>query len=588
MCGLFASLGVPLSHRQAKDTLRQMRHRGPDDERYLLSDNFCLCHTRLAIVAPEEAQQPFVSPCGRFALVFNGEIFNHLDLRQRVDVRNWPYRTRSDTETLLSLLVAGRGGVPQAVASLREIRGFYAFCMVDLELGEALAVCDPMGIKPLHYVVRGDGVLLASEPASLVAYLDRAAPNTSVLPEFLVFGGVAGNRTVFSDIYSLQPGDVLTWNLRHGVRTAAAREKLLPDYEDLSRDNVGELADTLAEELQTASELWTLGDVQIGALVSSGIDSLSVARWIEALLCGVFTAGFGDADVRDEPKLVAELFQSKAVTVTIRDSDWADLFLRAVNSLGEPMCDANYLTLYALTEACRAADFKAVITGDGADELFGGYGRHIDVSRRLVSAGSDAPRLLAWGTNEIALPRLERMGISAPIDCAVRLSGAAVVWDLCGGDAVEAVCRYDQLYFLEMYLNRNDRVGMSLGVEYRPVFLDQRIVALSRSIEGSSKIEAGIGKKILRLAAEEVIGIDLAWKAEKIPFSAPSARLWSEGRQFDSLLRTAVENEFRSEIYLDPSGVLRLLEEHQSGASDHANTLWRVLSLEYWLQTVFP
>jgi len=584
MCGIFAAVGPKagsVGARHGEQILSHMKHRGPDDANCHMRSGVSLLHTRLAIVAPLSAQQPMFSSDGRYGLVFNGELFNSAALRRMPTLRDFDFRTDSDTETLLALLTSN--GI---IDSCREIRGFYAFVLVDFARNSVVALRDPLGIKPLHYAIVDETLLIASEVGALRLVRgvgDR--PRDSCFSEFLVFGSNSGNETLFSDISRLRPGEVLRWE-QGAIAFQDAREALLPSRPSLESGSAQELAKGLREVLAEATSLWTGGDVAVDALVSGGIDSVSIATLAGDRVSKNHTLRFEDAPEFDEGKQLGVRLRQPLGLVSVNSEVYARLFNDAVRVLDEPMSDPNYLSFWALSRAVSQGGTKAALIGDGADELFGGYERHNDIACQYEAFGNSDT--IVWARNKVALNRLKILGVRLPANISPRRDFvASLLLSQTPHDVINTVLEYDQRFFLEMYLQQKDRVGMRNGVEFRPVFLDQKVVSYARAIPGSLKVHPRGRKYILRLAVSDLLGEANAFEPKKLPFSAPIDTMWRRGSYFDTCTRSLFDKDTRLDEYLSPRGVVNLLEQHQAGRENHLNTLWRVVALEAWMRASF-
>jgi asparagine synthase (glutamine-hydrolysing) len=592
MCGI---VGVVVPHWKLErrrlfctTAMEALKARGPDGKGYLDGACWSFGHRRLSIIDVPGGQQPMSDGSGRYTIVFNGEITNYQIVRTHLRQAGHYFNTASDTEVVL------RAFMEWGERCVYELEGMYAFAIID-ELSESLFIArDPLGIKPLYYKFIEDGIVFASEIRALYASGEvKFEPAWENINEFLIFGSVAGEQTLHKDIYELPGG--------HWARWQRDKWDMQRFWYPIREENT-ELGDTdaacteLAVEVERAIQNWTVSDVGLGVFLSGGLDSGVVAAVAANHIQGLrsFTISMPNYDVADERQvatLVAKRIGSEHtnVVVGLEYQNTANTLTELANLQDHPLHDSNSLTLYMLCYAVRQkSDLRVILTGDGADELFAGYRRHAEIaeSYRL----SRNPEIINLANNWMTIERMKLFAESDKIANTTRLDLAHA---LRGDTALRKVLEFDQLCFLPPYLRRMDCISMGFGMEMRPALLDHKLVEYANAIASDQLVgkadEGNITKYPLRQVASQLLPSNVAWNKKKVQFSLPSSQMFDRGGPLHTLAReTFSDGCFLEHIY-DPIGIRELLQSHssQSESSDHSNTLFRLLALELWLDSMW-
>ena len=610
-----------------------LNHRGPDSRGIWLSPDRSLAmgHARLAIVdLSEQGRQPMTSRSGRFVTVFNGEIYNHLELRRELSA-DFAWRGHSDTETLLEAIE--QWGF---VRALNRAVGMFAIAVWDRDTGTLSLARDRMGEKPLYYGRGRDGFAFASELKAL-----RHCPGLDLsfdeeaLRGFVHFGFVAGPRSAFAGIKKLPPATVLV--LRSGDEDAAPDRywsmplpivdtKVVQSSRSADNDRISQFETLLKQSVKQQM----LADVPLGAFLSGGIDSsLIVVLMQEASSRRVrtFSMGFGDGDELAAARQIAACVGTEHTELLVTPADALNVIPRLAGIYDEPFADSSQVPTVLLSQLTRR-HVTVALSGDGGDELFGGYNRYLSavrlarfieswpyqLRRSLAAALCTIPsknldalanfaRSHGWGNLPPVLgekvARLAqflsaRSGREAYLGAlsqwlsstSIPLNRQATLPDLENYSSTflpQQMMRWDmQSYLPDDILVKVDRAAMASSLETRVPFLDHRIVEFALATPLHFKIRAGRSKWLLReLLARQLprAMFDRPKQGFSVPLDAwlrGSLRDWAE-----SLLDL---RSLETSGLLDADSIRRTWKEHLSGRRNHQRALWTILMLQAWIQ----
>jgi asparagine synthase (glutamine-hydrolysing) len=614
MCGIvgFLSLdGAPCVVDAARLTLVRdsLRHRGPDDAGLYVSpgQDCALAHRRLSIIdLSADARNPFAAEGGRLQLVFNGEIYNYVELREDLKVLGHRFRTSSDTEVLLAAYIEWRE------ACLERLNGMFAFAVYDADARELFVARDRLGIKPLYTVTTGSTFGFASEIRALLASgLVEPLPDLAAIARFLATGALDGERrTVFSGIERLPAGHWLRVS-RHGIEDKQYWS-LGPGAEPAPPVEAPGRFRALFED---AVRLQMRSDVPIGVCLSGGLDSSSIfavlARTVPQpvhAFSSVFP-GLPEDESRFVRLMVAR-FGGQGHEVVPSGEHFLERVGAIVDILEEP---CTHIGVYAQWHVMRLAHghVKVLLDGQGGDELLAGYHAFFDDHLRDLRArlrarpGPGAAwRLLteyaaiALQTRSLRLASLlgpslagrlaARPASPRAVDALTEEARGLVAApgrhdDIFAGELANALARSLTGSTLLALLREEDKIAMAFSIETRVPFLDHRLVELAMALPGESKIRHGWTKLVLRQAMADVLPAEIAWRRDKKGFPAPIATWLRQHRDGvrDILLGPAA----RDRGLLRPDVVGRVLDAHLDGAADHTPLLWRWLMVELWFRS---
>jgi len=573
MCGL---VGIAGEHPTYDDTMRMLarvRHRGPDGEGVHVSPFASVGHVRLAIVDPTEAgAQPMSTPDGRYVLAYNGELYNHADFRSDLEQRGVRFRGHSDTETLLWLLVHYGERI------LPRLNGIFAFAFLDAETGTVLLARDHLGVKPLYYARTPRGrVLFASEIKALFA-TGEVEPRANVddLVELFMFHFISGERTAFAGIQELRPGHALTFS-----RGALRLERFWSPV-PAGPTTDAETHEELNRLLQAGVERQLMADVPIGIMSSGGVDSSVVTAF--AGLAQNRMTGFCYRDPHagyDELGHARELSAAFGVTVDevrVEAAEIPSLLMKLAWHYDEPLPRPHHLAAYAIARQAQASGLKVLVSGEGGDEIFGGYTRYVDVAADMARSGDSS--LLVFGHNRGALPRIARFWSKTGFENDYRFQCAR---ETEGFDPINRQLLIDQQTFLQHFLQRADRMGMAASVEVRVPLLDLCVVEHTNRLPGRFKIAGACTKLCLKAAMQNILPGTVLHRPKQA-FELPMTSLMRSG-PVAAMLDDFLLSSPRCGVLFDARKIAELVHDFRSGQEDLWKMVWLLLTTEIWMRT---
>ena len=620
MCGIAGYVrpdGRAADPATVRRMTRALSHRGPDDEGYYVSGPVGMGHRRLRIIDLHTGQQPMANEDGTVWVVFNGEIYNFLDLRKALEEQGYHFRTRSDTEVIVHAWEA------EGPASLQRFNGMFAYALWD-DREKLLFLCrDRMGKKPLYWAVRGGELIFGSELKALLHHpLIGRELDPGSLARYLAYEYVPAPHTIFQGVQKLPPGHALAF--QNGEATVAPywdlRFGLHPPLPDVSWE------ERFLAAFRTAVRRRLVSDVPLGVFLSGGIDSSAVvATMAEEARSPVktFSVGFEEESYNELPhaRRVARLFGTDHHELVFAQSEAFQVIPEAGQILDEPLADASFLPTYLLSRFARQS-VTVVLGGEGGDELFCGYPTFLahkpaevyrrlpgwlqagvrglvhamPVSQRYGSAGfllrqfvRGAPypapvrtQLLLGGFTAEEQARLLSPEVRTPAGQLDLYEDVARVMEACDArDPLDRlIYQHAKFYLADQVLVKVDRASMACGLEVRAPFLDYEVVELACSIPSSLKLQGFTTKALLKRALAGHLPPDILHR-RKQGFGIPLAR-WLRQDLRDWVSKMLHPDKLRREGILNPPEVERLLSEHLSGSHDHRKALWTLLVFELW------
>ena len=587
---------------------RRMAHRGPDDDGVFSDGAIALAARRLSVIDTSTGgHQPMRSADGRFWMVYNGEIYNYAELAQRLRARGVQLRGGSDSEVLLeTYAVEGKD-------TLRRLRGMYAFAIWDSRNKELFCARDPFGVKPLYYTLAEGGRQLrfASERKALAGPGEVSVIDPDALRRYLSFQYVPAPATMTPPVRSLPPGHFLTARPGGPVDVFRYWRPILRPARSPSPDTperiLAALRDSVTAHLRS--------DVPVGAFLSGGVDSAAICALAAESRPGMltFTAGFARAGYSeiDQAQETAAVLGLKSMPYVITPTEFTARLPQIIWHLDDPMADAAAIPLWFIAREARR-HVKVVLSGEGADELFGGYGVYyqpsvVRAATRLPdwgrsSAGAMAARIPSGQRGKgllqrIAIPLRSRyignanVFASAEIDVLTRYGGGSVydVTDPLFDQAAEAgLDDVATMQFVDLntwlpgdILVKADRAAMAHGLEVRTPFLDREVMTVASRLARAEKTAAGTTKFALREAMGGLLP-QFAAERRKLGFPVPIGH-WFRGDL--SGYAEQVIREAKTEEWLDKRAVLDVLRRFRAGDPDMPwRQLWALVVFSLWHQ----
>jgi len=622
MCGIAGVLrfdGQAARVEAARHMADVIRHRGPDDAGEFAEGPVAFAHRRLSIIDLASGHQPMATD--RSVIVFNGEIYNYIELRDELRARGRSFRTTSDTEVILQLYEE------YGPECIQRLNGMFAFVLYDRERQQVLLARDHFGIKPLYLHATPARVLFASEIKALLADPGvRAEANLDGVREYLTFQLVMAERTMFEGVTKVLPGEYHVVDLATGthrsVRYWEPRFRVDQDHTE------GYFVEQIRWLLADAVRLQMRSDVPVGAYLSGGMDSSLVSMLASRAGAGslqVFTGRFDDGPEFDESgyaRMVAEACGATMHLVTPTEADFVDLLPRLIYHMDEPVAGPGLFPQYMVSrEAARQV--KVVLGGQGGDEIFGGYARYLmayfeqavkgaihesnEEAEHIVSLASILPNLPSLKQYVPMMQQFWRTGLFEEMDrryfhLVDRSGGALSLFspEFRAGHDSEALferfravfnhpdtasyynkmTHYDMVTNLPALLQVEDRVTMASSLESRVPLLDHRLADLVASMPPGMKFKGGELKYILKRAIGGILPDAILSRKDKMGFPVP-LHLWARGRSRDFFADVLLSQRCRERGLFDPIEVEKLMA--YEGA--FSRRLWGLLNLELWYRT---
>jgi asparagine synthase (glutamine-hydrolysing) len=599
---------------------RQIVHRGPDDEGYHLESTVGLAMRRLSIIDLRTGHQPIANEDNSIWIVFNGEIYNHHELRVSLEAKGHRYRTQSDTETIVHLYEE------YGTACVDRLRGMFAFVIWDVKRRVLFGARDRLGIKPFYYLRSSDFLLFGSEIKAILAHpgvhacLDRA-----VLPEYLAFGYLTGARTMFAGIQKLPPG--------HTLEADESGQVKLRAYWDIPQDGRkkqvtrDDCAGTYAEMLERSVESHLMSDVPLGVFLSGGIDSSLVAALMTKLRGNsieTFSVGYDEQVFSELPyaQTVAKHIKSVHHEVRVSREEFFKALPRLIWHEDEPLTWPSSVSLYFVARLARER-VKVVLTGEGSDETLAGYARYPwtiwntrfgpayrsvtpKILQRVIREAIEESRLLSAGGRR----RLEHSFLARDSeswtslyfdnffsafsesdqrqillegtlrDSQTAYEGSLNYWRKSHGDLLDRMLYTDSKTYLVELCMKQDQMSMAASIESRVPFLDHVLVEFAAQIPAKFKTRGLEGKLILKDKARDLLPESIVHR-KKMGFPTPFGG-WLLGPQLELVEAMLLDARSIERRLFRADAIGQLFREHRAQYRDHADKIWRLLNLELW------
>jgi asparagine synthase (glutamine-hydrolysing) len=627
MCGICGVFHTVAGRAVDRDALRAMNqqivHRGPDDDGFYVDGNVGLAMRRLSIIDLSTGHQPISNEEGAITIVYNGEIYNHKELRTELERQGHRYSTHSDTETIVHLYEQ------YGAECVRHLRGMFAFLLWDRTKRVLFGARDRLGIKPFYYCELDRTFLFASEIKALLAHPGvRAERNDEILPEYLAFGYISGPQTFFRGVRKLPAG--------HTLQISESGELKIEQYWDLRMEPDPEprpanyYVKGYRDLLEEAVSTHLMSDVPLGVFLSGGLDSSAVAAITarkRSEPIKTFSVGYAETAHSELPyaRAVANLLHSDHHEVVVGWEEFFAALPRLVWHEDEPLAWPSSVALYFVARQARE-HVTVVLTGEGSDETLAGYGRYAltlwnaradRVYRGLTPgsfrkfvrdaiSGSDLGATLRrrlehtfLGKDGASWPEFYLDNFYAAFSAAeqARLVCGALkdhgpsaydntmaFWERSSGfdgaGLLDRLLYTDIKTYLVELLMKQDNMSMAASIESRVPFLDHVLVEYAAKIPKTYATRRLSGKMILKSAVKDLLPDSIVYR-KKMGFPTPWSA-WMAGPQLETAAGLLVEPRSLGRGLFRPERIQEIVSQHRQRSHDHADRLWRLLNLELW------
>jgi asparagine synthase (glutamine-hydrolysing) len=615
ICGVISPKGGAVDRALLERMNETLVHRGPDSGGVFLKDGAGIAARRLAIIDLLTGDQPLTNEDGSVAVVQNGEIYNFRELRAQLVKQGHSFRTHGDTE-VLAHLYEERG-----LGFADELRGMFAVAVLDLKRRRLVLARDRFGIKPLYYRLSGDTLSFASELKALLQQPDVSRDiDPSAVDAFLAFGFVPAPLSILREVRKLEPGCTLVWDAERGSQVAIERyARPAPVAVDQLRgESEDELAEELRARLRDSVRAHLVADVPVGVLLSGGVDSCTLAALASEATGGISTFTIGIEEEHFDERKLARLMSERYATdhhELVVQPDAVDLLPALVDAFDEPFADSSAIPTYIVAKLARS-HVKVVLSGEGGDELFGGYNYyagHALASRigpaagllrpfverlptstskassldwrakRFVRAAQLSPleRHYSWKSvftpsERAALIREEWQDASDPLH-ALRAAyeGSAGAEDLSRMMGVDL-----SVFLVDDMLVKTDRASMAHSLEVRVPLLDPVVADLALALPRRLKVRGLSKKRLLRRAVAPLLPREILEGKKK--GLVPPIGDWLRG-PLQALTRDVLSPDaMRRQGFFEPQIVTRLIDEHAANRADNSRKIWALLNFSMW------
>ncbi|QBG36335.1 XrtA/PEP-CTERM system amidotransferase [Litorilituus sediminis] len=627
MCGIAGLFHLSSEQAIPSEIIEGMNnsqyHRGPDAGDYFYDPGVALAHRRLSIIDLEGSPQPMMSACSRAVIVFNGEIYNFKSLRDELKAKGYQFNTNGDTETILNAYLEW------GEDCVHHLRGMFAFAVWDRQNQSLFIARDRLGIKPFFYSLLSDGsFVFGSELKVLTAnpLFDKSLRETTI-EDYFTFGYIPEPHTIYQNAYKLPPGHRIL--LKRGDLAVPESQ----EYWDIPTTNLPSLTEEevqaqLVERLKEAVDIRLVADVELGAFLSGGVDSSATVALMSQLQSDpVNTCSIGfdvkEFNETEFAKMVADRYQTNHRVETVSKDDF-DLVDKLASLYDEPYADSSAMPTYRVCELARK-HVTVALSGDGADELFAGYGRYrwhnneekvrsilpLPLRKAIFTPLGKyypkldwAPRFLRAKTSfqSMAMDTVEAYHNSMSIlrkDERAKLFSKDYQQRLNGYSSLEVFRQYQdkttqldsmkvaqyldlKTYLVGDILTKVDRASMAHSLEVRVPFLDHKFVEWGFAVPSEQNLVQGVGKKSLKQAMEPHLPHDVLYR-KKMGFAVPLAD-WFRGPLKERLYDGLLSQQMRNCGYFNETQLKNLIEQHVKGIRDNSAPLWTLMMFESFMR----
>lgn len=584
--------------------MNKIIHRGPDSAGTHSDEDVTMGFRRLSIIGLEDGSQPMYNEDGSIVICFNGEIYNYQPIKEMLIEKGHVFKSHADTEVLIHLYEE------KGEEMLNDLRGMFAFAIYDMKNKKLFAARDFFGIKPFYYGVFNNHMLFGSEIKSFLAFPDfEKEVNTVALENYLTFQYSVLDETFFKGVYKLKPGHYLVYKDGKIDIKRYFQPKFEPEKAGL-QDTIKKIEDVMLDSVKTHK----ISDVEVGSFLSSGVDSSFVAATFKG--DKTFTVGF-DYEKYNEIGYAEKLSEKVGIdnySKIISTDEYWDSLGKIQYHMDEPLADPSAVALYFVSKLA-SKHVKVALSGEGADEFFGGYNIYREPMDLQIT--KLIPKPLRKGIAAImkALPfrfKGKNYLIRASMDLEDRFIGNAKMFSekererilknptgkynhkeitkpyydfTKGQDDVTRMQFIDlNLWMVGDILLKADKMSMANSLEVRVPFLDKEVFEVARHVQPDYRVNREATKYAFRMAAKDYLPEEVASK-KKLGFPVPT-RVWLKDEKYYNIVKTAFQSE-AAQKYFNTDKIVKYLDDHKNGKADNSRKVWTIYMFLVWYNQFF-
>lgn len=606
MCGIAGVLNPNIDDKEGVigAMVKAIVHRGPDDDGFFVDKNVGLGMRRLSIIDLSTGRQPITSADDKLLIFFNGEIYNYKELKVGLEKKGYRFKTTTDTEVILHMYEE------YGEKMLTQLRGMFTFCIYDTISKKAFIARDFFGIKPLYYLMQNEKIVaFSSEIKSLLLYPNfKSEVNDSAVYNYLSFQYNPLVETFWKNIYKLPPAHFLTVDTETG--DAEIKKYWALEFQQNNNLKEKETAEKIFETVEDSVAHHMIADVPVGAFLSGGIDSSIITTLMQKVRgdkkIKTFTVGFDTLTEAGEAKETSDFLGTDHTEIKVTADEYFKALPKAVFHFDEPVADPSAIGLYFVAREAKK-HVKVVLSGEGSDELFGGYNIYLEpfarrnlawVPQSLINSAVsvfDKLQMNFWGTNYLRRLNSKLQDWYIGNASIFKKNEIEELWK--GGEDekllslrplyknVSGFSESTQMQYIDIHtwlvgdiLAKADKMTMAHSLELRVPFLDTEVAKLAVTLPDNFKWRGGVTKYLLREAFKKIVP-ETTRNRKKLGFPTPVRDWFTVDRQ--EVYETILENEYIKK-HMNISVIDKLIEDHISKREDNSRKIYLLLMLALW------
>ena len=599
MCGINGIISKEKNKEKIiKEMNKKINHRGPDAEGIYIDDYVALGHKRLSIIDLSGGNQPIYNEDESILIVYNGEVFNYKELKK--ELKEYKFKTESDTEVILHGYEKWGKELP------KKLRGMFVFAIYDKNKDEIFIARDHFGIKPFYYYKTEDTILFGSEIKSFLVHPRfEKELNKELLGPYLTFSFTPTDETFFKNVYRLPAGHQMIINVQ--THNIDIKRYFKVDFKDTD-ESFDEVVDKISDTMKDSVEHHLISDVEVGSFLSSGIDSsylVSLARPDKTYTIGFDLAKYSEIDYAKD---LTDKLHIQNISKKISKKEYMEAIPKVYYHMDEPTADGCAIAVYFLSQLA-SKDLKVVLSGEGADEFFGGYNSyddniytHLPLWLRKINASicKILPKnkitryIIRRGKPlEESYVSINRTYYDDELKNVLKIDNYLQNKDIVK-DTYEEYKNYNKIdkmlaIDIKYWLSNNiltivDKMTMAHSIESRVPFTDIKVFDISKTLTQKYKVTNGVTKVALRQAAKKVIPTE-AYKKKKLGFPVP-IREWIREEDFYNEIKDTFNKDISKELF-NNNYLIQILDDHRNRVKDNYRKIWAVYSFLKWYEVYF-